>query len=385
MTDRFVRRLYQFARAVDNIDDGTLERVERTLNEYFTVALHTSYYEVCCKAPPYEERSGSEADPNLQILWCMIADRRKHFVRLTNDDGSFYSQKAFVFCRRTPIWITPRDEGSYLRDCKDKADMMVQCTNEVDPPPYRDYEDNGDSKTAVVFPLNYEKQTLGVIDVEFPRLVSYGREAREHMRTLCDAIAIVIGRHRATRQSTEHTREAFSDLRQDLSFDDECGLPTEKEQVFLSYSSRADPAVIGELKRVLRSEKYQNMVSIEDWELDAQPGLITAQIVNHIRSSRFGICYLSEPNPNGADGGKRYGDNPNVLFEAGMLHVLRHNRGESLEGWLPIRESADWSGTVPFNFAGDRILIVPRDDRGELIRELFVDRLERHLARLFGS
>ena len=95
--------------------------------------------------------------------------------------------------------------------------------------------------------------------------------------------------------------------------------------------------------------------------------------------------YLSEPDPDGALGGKRYSDNPNVLFEAGMFHVLRHNRGESLEGWFPIRESTEWTGNVPFNFAGDRILILPRDGRGELIRELFVERLERHLGRLFGG
>ena len=96
------------------------------------------------------------------------------------------------------------------------------------------------------------------MDIEFARCIAYGREVREHLRTLCDSVAIIIGRYRSTQQSAADTREAFSDLRQDLSCEYECGLP-ERDQVFLSYSARADPAVIGELKRVLGSDKYAEL------------------------------------------------------------------------------------------------------------------------------
>ena len=106
----------------------------------------------------------------------------------------------------------------------------------------------------------------------------------------------------------------------------------ERDQLFLSYSARADPAVIGELKRVLGSDKYAERIKVDDWETAARPGPITPQIVDSVRASRFGICYLSELDQDARCDGRRFKDNPNVLFEAGMFHVLRHNRGDSLHG-----------------------------------------------------
>ncbi len=79
----------------------------------------------------------------------------------------------------------------------------------------------------------------------------------------------------------------------------------------------------------------------------------------------------------------RFADNPNVLFEAGMFHILRRNRGDQLEGWLPIREDNEFTTEVPFNFAGDRILVVPRN-KGELNEPRFVEMLNKHMRRLLG-
>ena len=62
----------------------------------------------------------------------------------------------------------------------------------------------------------------------------------------------------------------------------------------------------------------------------------------------------------------RYDDNANVVFEAGMLHartlVSSDTEGGEPAGWIPVREKA--SPDPPFDFAAERILVVPRTRGG---------------------
>ena len=69
----------------------------------------------------------------------------------------------------------------------------------------------------------------------------------------------------------------------------------------------------------------------------------------------------------------RFLDNPNVLFEAGMLHVCRENTADSIKGWIPIREDAERTTPIPFNFAGDSVLIVPRESNAFSSEEFYLD------------
>ena len=63
-------------------------------------------------------------------------------------------------------------------------------------------------------------------------------------------------------------------------------------------------------------------------------GSISAQVISEITGSDFGIAYFSEPVKEGA-----FQDNPNVLFEAGMMQALTNAAGTLFKGWIPIRES----------------------------------------------
>ena len=46
-----------------------------------------------------------------------------------------------------------------------------------------------------------------------------------------------------------------------------------------------------------------------------------------------------------------------------MLHELRDDPGDSdAARWIPVREGMEISTPLPFDFAGDRILVVPRDE-----------------------
>ena len=104
-------------------------------------------------------------------------------------------------------------------------------------------------------------------------------------------------------------------------------------------------------------------------------------MLDDISESRFGLCYFSEP----ADEGERsaFRDNPNVIFEAGMLHSPTNAPTDRPTGWIPIRE-AD-SAAMPFDFAHERTVIVPRDDEGSLDGERFEEELERRIKGVLGE
>ncbi len=81
---------------------------------------------------------------------------------------------------------------------------------------------------------------------------------------------------------------------------------------------------------------------------------------------------MSEPVPGGSPAdSSRFEDNPNVLFEAGMfqmLHQLRDDPADSeVARWIPVREAEELTTDIPFDFAADRIVIVPREsDSGQV-------------------
>jgi len=132
--------------------------------------------------------------------------------------------------------------------------------------------------------------------------------------------------------------------------------------------------------------EYSSKLDVTDWSQMAGQGNISAQIAKEITESRFGLCYLSQPVQGPSQGAPRYEDNPNVIFEAGMLHARTSvnaddNSGQPT-GWIPVREQD--SPPAPFDFAGDRILVVPR--AGGQVNELeFQAQLRRRIEALLGA
>ena len=378
MFDSFTTQLKTFAMSVDAIDDPMLDQVGRALYDYMTKGINTCYHEIAVHEPNFEQGSDGARDQALQIRFCRYRRRIGQFARLTSEDGAIRSQKAYAFLRSKRLWLCVSSPDDLLRGCAPE-DVAVTPADLADLPAYRCYEDDRDglAKTAVMMPLTYQDRAIGVATIEFASLIEHSRQAREQLQTICDSIARICGRYLDTRSTKADTQRAFGEIMSSVKFE-ECDLLPAKPLVFLSYPKAADGAVVGLIKEVLDSDKFCGQIAVYDWESDANHGTISSHIVDQIRNSRFGICYFSERRDDGS-----FADNANVLFEAGMFHVLRGNTGSHLDGWLPIREDAAVAGDLPFNFAGDRVVIVPRGGDG-VNRQSFVDQLERHLSRLFG-
>ena len=148
--------------------------------------------------------------------------------------------------------------------------------------------------------------------------------------------------------------------------------------MFIATPGRADKRVTGEIKKVL--DKFSDRMDFVYWEKISQSGNVTKQIVEEISRSKFGLCYFSEPATAPDDSTHKFQDNPNVIFEAGMLQALTNSPNAEPTGWIPVREKS--SPDAPFDFAAKRILTVDRLQDGKLNEDTFHERLKDRVANL---
>jgi hypothetical protein len=124
-------------------------------------------------------------------------------------------------------------------------------------------------------------------------------------------------------------------------------------------------------------DEFSDALRVIQWNGIEESGSITLGLIEEIARSRFGICYFSEPIEGSGSG---FADNPNVLFEAGMLHSLTNSPVAMPTGWIPIREKR--SPKIPFDFASERILIISRSNDGRLAAETFRSDLRKRVEAL---
>lgn len=376
MTDPFVNRLLQFARAVDSLGSETMEQVERQFFDYMRETLQVCFYEVLLDGKTARDEQG-KTQPHLQTVWCWDKERRReHLMRISWQDGAPANQRAHAYLENQSVWVTAPEGGPPLREAPDAAEILPEG---ITLPAYTDYshDDDGVARTALAKPLRYEGRVIGVFSVELPVRVEMTQSHKAYFDALSEALGTLHGRHRTTLRSGDQTRQAFTDLMAEVVRSTRNPL-SGNPSLFLSYSDRRDTEVLELVLEAL--EPFHEHIDVVDWKTLTDPGSITDKVVEEIGRASFGICITSEVAENG--GAPR--DNPNVLFEAGMMHVQEGRLDGAPMRWLPIREDKTLAGDPPFNFANLRICTVPRDPDGVLDRDAFFDSVQDHLTRLLG-
>jgi hypothetical protein len=361
----FAELLRQFALSVDIVSENTFNRVREHVVEYMRNELEAAYFGLMT-------RSVINGQPGLQTTWSS-ADQGSA-VNIRTDEG-YTRQAALAFDRKRPLWIISRD-GTPLRDVVDPRGYVDLWSNTVDLPNYTAPVDRP-MRTSIILPLIRVGRPLGVLYLESTAHVEATLVAQKELEMLADAIAVLIELRDANKVQVEGTDQAVGQLGRFLNTAKFPRLT--KPNLFLSSASDADQGVLGVITDVL--EGYSSKVSVFDWREIDDAGAITAQIADRIVRSRYGICYLSELAPPTSE--HKYADNPNVIFEAGMLHALVNAPDAPPSGWIPVREYD--SPHAPFDFADQRIERVPRDEGGQLIEERFRIQIQRRLASLLKN
>ncbi len=357
----FANFLYRFALSIDIVDRDTLGRVRRLVGRYLDAQLPSVYFEVGRTAE-------FEDNELIKTIWCSESDREDREMQPIRRDGEYASQTTQAYGLGYPLWVVAPDKGR-LVDTDSYVDLW---SGRDDLRPYQEPKPNLEARTSIVVPLKHTRP-MGVMYLECKDYLESTEVAREELDQLARAIAILLIDFDAHEQTSKATNDAMNDLERLLETSQ---FPqVTRPRVFIASSNDADPEVIGTIKRVV-ADKFGNRVESVFWKEINETGLIDQQLVDKLMSSKFGICYLSEPRGEDESGRPVYHDNPNVLFEAGMLHALGTSNGAA---WIPVREES--AERLPFNLDHLRVLEVPREG-GRLNREMFTVDLERRMEKL---
>lgn len=359
----FAGELRHFARSVDIVDNATFDSVRNLIYKYVRNELDAEYFELLTEQIIDKQRY-------LRTMWSNEA--REHLWPLGGTGAEPTPLVSLAFDDSRPLWVVTPDREPIQAD----RALVDQWSSTPNLPPYQ-ASAGRPVRTVVVVPLR-RKRISGVFFIETGSYVSITDVAQDELRLLGDAISILYELWDVNKSQSELTREAIDELTDVLQ---RARFPKlAKPGLFLAYSGVSDQRVTTIIQEVL--DQYSDKLEIKDWGSVHEAGNITVQIARDITRSKFGICYLSQPSP---DGTHRYVDNPNVVFEAGMLHALTNSTRTGDDsggpgGWIPIREKD--SPPAPFDFSNERIVVVPRRDSGELNEARFRDLLQQRVNAL---
>jgi hypothetical protein len=354
--------LRHFARSVDIVDERILEEVRKLVYTYVRDELEAAYFSLA-----YEQTVDGRA--GLRTFWS--TEDEEHATTIRTPAGEYSSQISVAFGENKPLWVVNEAQHP-LRRPGEYVDLWSGVANL---PRYEAPIDK-DMRTSIIVPMVHWSRVLGVIYLESTSYLDVTDVAKDELTLLADALAILFELRQANRAQVAGTRAAVIDLENILKG---VRFPRlAKPQIFVAFPVRAPDEVIGVIQEVLA--EFGDSLRVVQWNKIEESGSITLDLVKNIASSRFGLCYFSEPKIDGQGG---FTDSVNVIFEAGMLHSLTNSSEGKLDGWIPIREKL--SPPVPFDFASERILIIARNKDGELMEERFRSDLRKRVTALVHS
>lgn len=367
--DSFGFDLRRFARAVDIVDDDVIHEVGTLVLDYGHRALTVEHMEIM-----REQMVGGEA--GLGTLWNSDHAGPQHAWPVRDAEGVHTCQAAHTYDTGTPVWVVTPE-----RTALDEAESYVDLwSDSSDLPAYHLPVDGLTAKTSIILPLQVGSRRIGVLCMDSTEPVEITPAARRELQLSAEAVAILYWNYEATRKSRTSKKTALGELQQVLPETPHLTKP----HVFVASSSQADEAVDQAITAVLDSDEFRDQLTSNHWHENQQPGSLHEQLFEDIKRAKFGICYLSEPDgtdPDAEGEPTRYRDNPNVLFEAGMLHGLR--RVGHASGWVPVREED--GPPPPFDVAAENHIVVPRHEDGSLDRPKFQEQLSSYVRQLIDD
>jgi hypothetical protein len=359
----FAFQLRHFARSVDVVDAEIFDRVRLLVYKYVKNELRAEYFEVL-------NETTVDNEPALKMFWS--SDDVGHLWRVRSGSNQYTNAVAQAFALGRPIWLTTSDGRPISPD--------QQCDDEWSGLQVAPYEPCAKTGVRTVVAVPAHRRTKSIYLFESTRRFGITDVAKTELDLLGNSLAILMELYENNRVQSQMTYSAIEELQELL---DSARFPRlTRPHFFVAFSNRADREVTTIISEVLRD--HREKVDFTDWSAMKEAGNISAQISREITRSRFGVCYFSEPSPSEGNDSASYIDNPNVVFEAGMLHALtaasNANDGSEPAGWIPIREKE--SPPAPFDFASERTLIVPRHVDGELQGDRFKRMLNESVERL---
>jgi hypothetical protein len=341
----------QFAQSVDIVPPGIYDEVLGIVDDYLKKQLQASTFAIAIA-------SLSGTTPQLHADWPRGGWWHQP---IRTPEGAYMGQAALAYAVGKAVWIVAKNKQALAT--ADEFEDLLDNVDGAQIPPYEKILHYKGTKTSIILPLLVnERELLGVMNVEVPKYLARSAAWHAELVKLATAIGIL---YRLTKinelqiSGTNKARTALANTR--------FVRVTARRTMFVASSARADPKVMEILKSTLTT--YNSAFDVVSWT-DAQEGNILENIWSKISSCTFAACYFSEPardpapgaRASGRSGRVRYRDNPNVLFEAGVLYGLRQIGWSPLKKLLLVREKD--SPNIPFDLATEFMVTVSRHRNG---------------------
>jgi hypothetical protein len=359
----FGEHLRQFALSVDFIEPMQCQQVQEQIRKYLQVQLGAVQVGLFEKMV-IDDREGMAAVWSYPSL-CL-------HQTLRNSDNRYRRQLALALGESRNLWVvSERDER--LSSSNPGVDVWGE-KEDRDLPPFYAPTDAQPAKTSVILITRDARGVAnGAFVVEMQNRVRPTKVLKQETSLLADAVGLLHATDRGTREQREGTNKAIANLAELVR---RLELDTgPRPLLFLASAHRAKTDVMRALNEVLAD--FVDHVFVRRWSEMQSPGNINLQLADEIRRAQYGICYLSEED---ADEKGTFRDNPNVLVEAGMLHMVTQATTAAGTGWIPIREAN--SARMPFDLESQRMVIVERSPDGILDEERFRTDLSAKLSAL---
>lgn len=375
----WLNRFEDFSRTVDFVDSAIFEDVTGLLEKAFRESWRICFFRALMSG--HTIRIGTGDAPALSTIWSR--DDSETDFQISGADGSAVTLTSYAFLHRKELWITAADGGKLVDHTASSEGLVDQWPGQPglpELPPYVDYRGSV-SRTMVVLPLEYGMRMFGVVCLEFNEYIAISSRARATANTFAKSLARIIWLRETNKTQLDDSKEALALLHSNFHTASDA---FRRRRVFLASSGEESRGpVVQTIRRILEDE-FNEIFELDFWEEESSSGAINEHVRSAIASAEFGICYLSEKI---SDEPLKYLDNPNVLFEAGMFQMLHQLRDDAEDynsaRWLPIRETEQITTSLPFDIAGDRMLVVPRDPAtGEVDTEKFGKDLRKAIQSL---
>ncbi|MES9867696.1 MAG: hypothetical protein ABW157_20415 [Candidatus Thiodiazotropha sp. LLP2] len=344
MSSSFGEQLIQFAYAVDYIDADNFNRIRQLVDNYTRNTLNITVTRFMVT---------SQIGDKIGLIPHKFATMGKYSTMPVRDaKNHIASQTAYSFIKNRPLWIVSATPNNPLLNKSVKYRDLWSKSTSI--PKY--IKPSSDPiKTSIIIPLKDENGvTFGIFNFETTERLDITQAAKQELSIIADAVAITYRTFSTTKARNQFTGNAIDELNKVL----QKPLPKlTKPNIFLASSSDAEGDVIKAIKAVFMEKEYLDKFNQIYWKDIHRPGNINMQLLLELGTCRYGVCYLSE-----AISGEKptlYQDNPNVVFEAGMLHGRSDADSPIPASWIPIREKN--SVEAPFDFATQRMIQVPRN------------------------
>jgi hypothetical protein len=358
----FANQVLHFAESVDILPPHIYADLLREIETYLRTELNARFFSITTQ-------KNDDDPPFLEGEW----PTKDWWGKPVKENGQYTCQTAFAHDRRRAVWIVGKNHDR-LDETIGYEDLLQNVSSGVIPR-YAQIE-NTISRTSIILPLIESGRHFGVMNVESEEYLPLINSWRTELEVLARSISILRQLKNTYTFQTENTENAKRRL---LDGKGDFLRVTRERKLFFIFSSETDQEFIDLVEGILKSCATQEEFLVRKWT-ELAHGRIMENIWREITTCLYALCYLSESE--GGVGSSRFVDNPNVLFEAGMIHALLQSKRGPIQGMVLLREKN--APAIPFDLSGEYVVAVNRGNDGKVDEGRLRDDLSKTVEQMIG-